>query len=105
MWGANPHPHYPYERMISMTANMEITIKDKLYFDPSDRVGMLNLMAQYGESEEMMFGENEQEETSQLSIFSDHIVLVTMQHNGWVRKNIYYRDSCDTEELYECRWK
>lgn len=44
MWGANPHPHYPYERMISMTANMEITIKDKLYFDPSDRVGMLNLI-------------------------------------------------------------
>lgn len=105
MWGANPHPHYPYERMISMTANMEITIKDKLYFDPSDRVGMLNLMAQYGESEEMMFGENEQGETTQISIFPDHIVLVTMQHNGRVRKNIYYRDSCDTEELYECRWK
>lgn len=88
-----------------MAENMEITIKDKLYFDPSDRIGMLNLMAQYGESEEMMFGENEQGETTQISIFLDHIVLVTMQHNGWVRKNIYYRDSYDTEELYECRWK
>jgi hypothetical protein len=88
-----------------MTENMEITIKDKLYFDSSDRIGMLNLMAQYGESEEMMFGENEQGEATQISIFLDHIVLVTMQHNGWVRKNIYYRDSCDTEELYECRWK
>ena len=88
-----------------MAENMEITIKDKLYFDPSDRVGMLNLMAQYGESEEMMFGENEQGETTQISIFPDRIVLMTMQHNGWVRKNIYYRDSCDTEELYECRWK
>ena len=88
-----------------MTENMEITIKDKLYFDPSDRVGMLNLMAQYGESEEMLFGENEHGETTQISIFSDHIVLVTMQHNGWVRKNIYYRDSYDAEELYECRWK
>lgn len=105
MWGANPHPHYLYERMIYMAENMEITIKDKLYFDSSDRIGMLNLMAQYGESEEMMFGENEQGETTQISIFPDHIVLVTMQHNGWVRKNIYYRDSCDTEELYECRWK
>ena len=88
-----------------MAENMGITIKDKLYFDSSDRIGMLNLMAQYGESEEMMFGENEQGETTQISIFPDHIVLVTMQHNGWVRKNIYYRDSYDTEELYECRWK
>ena len=88
-----------------MAENRGITIKDKLYFDSSDRIGMLNLMAQYGESEEMMFGENEQGETTQISIFPDHIVLVTMQHNGWVRKNIYYRDSYDTEELYECRWK
>lgn len=88
-----------------MTENMEITIKDKIEFDPTDRIGMLNLMAQYGDSEEMMFGGNEQGETTQISIFPDHIVLVTMQHNGWVRKNIYYRDSCDTEELYECRWK
>lgn len=88
-----------------MEENMTMIIKDKIEFDPADRIGMLNLMAQYGESEEMMFGENEHGETTQISIFSDHIVLVTMQHNGWVRKNIYYRDSCDTEELYECQWK
>lgn len=88
-----------------MEDNMTMIIKDKIEFDPTDRIGMLNLMAQYGESEEMMFGENEQGETTQISIFPDHIVLVTMQHNGWVRKNIYYRDSYDTEELYECRWK
>lgn len=88
-----------------MEDNMTMIIKDKIEFDPTDRIGMLNLMAQYGESEEMMFGENEQGETTQISIFPDHIVLVTMQHNGWVRKNIYYRDFCDTEELYECRWK
>ena len=83
---------------------MEITIKDKIEFDPSDRIGMLNLMAQYGDSEEMMFGENEQGETTQLSIFSDHIVTVTMQHNGWVRKNVYYKDFNETEEIYEGRW-
>ena len=52
-----------------MAENMGITIKDKLYFDSSDRIGMLNLMAQYGESEEMMFGENEQGETTQISLF------------------------------------
>ena len=88
-----------------MTENMEIIIKDRIEFDPSDRIGMLNLMAQYGDSEEMMFGDNENGETIQISIFSDHIVVVTMQHNGWVRKNIYYKDSYDSEELYEGRWK
>lgn len=87
-----------------MTNNMEITIKDKIEFDPSDRIGMLNLMAQYGDSEEMMFGENKQGETTQLSIFPDHIVTVTMQHNGWVRKNVYYKDFNETEEIYEGRW-
>ena len=88
-----------------MTGNMEITIKDKIYFDPSDRIGMLDLMAQYGDSEEMMFGDNEHGEAVQLSIFSDQIVLVTMQHNGWVRKNIYYKDSDEYEEIYEGRWR
>lgn len=87
-----------------MTNNMEITIKDKIEFDPSDRIGMLNLMTQYGDSEEMMFGENEQGETMQLSIFPDYIVTVTMQHNGWVRKNVYYKDFNETEEIYEGRW-
>ena len=88
-----------------MTDNMEITIKDKIYFDPSDRIGMLDLMAQYGDSEEMMFSDNEHGEAMQLSIFPDQIVLVTMQHNGWVRKNIYYRNSDESEEIYEGRWK
>lgn len=79
--------------------------KDKLYLNTSDRIGLLNLMAKYGESEEMILGDNERGESIQLSIFTDHIVLVTMQHNGWVRKNIYYRDFPVTEELYEGRWQ
>ena len=88
-----------------MAENMEIAFKDKLYLNTSDRIELLNLMAKYGESEEMILGDNERGESIQLSIFTDHIVLVTMQHNGWVRKNIYYRDFPETEELYEGRWQ
>lgn len=40
-----------------MEENMTMIIKDKIEFDPADRIGMLNLMAQYGESEEMLFEE------------------------------------------------
>lgn len=87
-----------------MAENMEMTFKGKIEFDTSDRAGMLNLMAQYGDSEEMIFGDNERGESIQLSIFTDHIVLVTMQHNGWVRKNIYHRDFNEVEEIYEGRW-
>lgn len=72
-------------------------------FDPSDFKGMLKLMDEKCDSETMFLGENTEMEDTTISIFRDKIVYVTYQNNGWVRRNIYYRDG-SSEELYDGRW-
>lgn len=74
-----------------------------IQFDPSDFKGMLALMDKYGDSSYMFPGTNENGETTHISIFKDRILCSTMQQNGWVRKNIYWRDGT-REEMYDGRW-
>lgn len=73
-------------------------------FDPNDLGSMCELMDKYGGSDTMFMGVNTEFEETEISIFPDKIVYVTYQHNGWVRKNIYWRDGT-REEMFDGRWK
>lgn len=71
----------------------------QIYVDPTDQKSLVDLMDQYGDSTTMYPGTNEEGEDVYISIFPDKVVTSTFQHNGWTRKNIYYRDGT-REELY-----
>ena len=72
----------------------------QILFDPTDQEAMNKLMDEHGESKTMYPGTNEQGESVYMSIFNDKIVTMTSQTNGWMRKNIYYRDGSQ-EETFE----
>jgi len=72
-------------------------------FDPSDYKAMLKLMDEKGDSDTMFLGSNESMEDTTISIFHDKIIYVTFQSNGWVRKNIYWRDGT-IEEIFDGKW-
>ena len=73
-------------------------------FDPTNLGSMCALMDEHGNSDTMFMGVNTEFEETTISIFPDKIVYVTYQHNGWVRKNIYWRDGT-REEMFDGRWK
>lgn len=73
-------------------------------FDPTDLGAMCALMDEHGDSNTMYMGANTDLEETTISIFREKIVYVTYQHNGWVRKNIYWRDGT-REETFDGRWK
>lgn len=79
--------------------------EEKLTFtiDPYDEAGLRKLMDKYGDDPRTFMGSNERMEDTASSIFKDHISVRTFQNNGWVRRNIYWRDGT-REELYEGRW-
>lgn len=70
-----------------------------LKFDPENCTAMMSLMDKYGNSDNMLFGDNDQGENVTLSIYCDKIICTTYQKNGWARTDIYYRDG-DREETY-----
>lgn len=72
----------------------------QIYLDPSDQEAMNKLMDELGDSETMFPGTSEHGEDVYISIFHDKIVTSTTQDNGWIRKNIYWRDGT-REELFE----
>ena len=75
-----------------------------IIIDPSDFKSMCELMDRYGPTTTtMLFGENEDGEATYTSIFIDRIVVDTHQFNGWVRRNIYWRDGT-REELFDGKW-
>ena len=72
----------------------------QIHFDPTNQEAMNALMDEHGKSKTMYPGTNEHGESVYLSIFEDKIVTMTSQINGWMRKNIYYRDG-SREETFE----
>ena len=72
----------------------------QIHFEPTNQEDMNALMDEHGKSKTMYPGTNEQGESVYISIFEDKIVTMTSQFNGWVRKNIYYRDG-SREETFE----
>lgn len=81
---------------------MTTETRDRIQFNPSDFDSLLKLMDTYGDQETMLFGINESKESVDISIFKDRILVGTYQHNGWKRKNVYWRDGT-VEELFEGR--
>ena len=72
----------------------------QIHFDPTDQEAMNKLMDEHGDSKTMYPGTNEHGESVYISIFDDKIVTMTLQTNGWSRKNTYYRDG-SREETFE----
>ena len=73
---------------------------NQIYLDPTDQESMNRLMDEHGDSKTMYPGTNEHGEDVYISIFHDKIVTSTTQRNGWILKNIYYRDGT-REETFE----
>lgn len=73
-------------------------------FDPHDLDAMRALMDQYGAQNAVFAGPNEHGEETTMSITRNNIMCETLQHNGWVRRNIYWRDG-SSEEAFDGRWK
>lgn len=78
--------------------------REPIHIDPSDLKGLEALMDQYGDSQGLTLGTNENGEDVTISIFHDKIVTETYQSNGWIRQNVYHRDS-SREELFKGKWK
>ena len=72
--------------------------------DPSDYCGLLEIMDEFGDTDTMFAGENEDRESVNISVSHESIVVETFQENGWVRKNVYWRDETQ-EELFDGKWK
>lgn len=72
----------------------------QIHFDPTNQEAMNALMDEHGRSKTMYPGTNEHGESVYISIFEDKVVTMISQTNGWMRKNIYYRDG-SREETFE----
>lgn len=73
-------------------------------FDPCDLKSLTELMDNCTNYNEMLFGKNTKGEEVRISVFDDHIFVVTEQNNGWIRENYYYRDG-SVEEIFGEKWK
>lgn len=80
--------------------NVEIIVNDW-----NDIVERDNIMQMYGDSNEPFYGKNENGESITIHVSPDIIVLETMQDNGWIRKNCYYRGEWAHEEVFCDKWK
>ena len=80
------------------------TITEMVFNPLDDFASMKKLMENHKEYPTMLIGRNENGETTELHILSDHILLVTYQNNHWIRKNYYWEDGT-TEELFKGKWE
>lgn len=75
--------------------------KNSLKVNAFDLDSMIDLMENYGSTEHMLFGKNEIGEFATISISKDRVLMQTYQSNGWIRKNVYYRDGTVEELLMD----
>ncbi|MBP5710029.1 MAG: hypothetical protein J6W84_03525 [Bacteroidales bacterium] len=76
----------------------------QIHFDPNDMKAMIAIMDKHGNSDTMYPGTNENGETVFMSVYPEHIVVSTMQDNGWNRINTYWRDGTH-EETFDGKWR
>lgn len=67
--------------------------------DPEDYECLVSLMDRHEEFEQMLLGENGNGEVVCINIYDDKISTATIQKNGWIRTNTYWRDGT-TEEHF-----
>lgn len=78
--------------------------KNPIYLDPTSPKDLIKIMDEHGDDDCMHIGRNENGESVHMSVSHDRIDVVTMQANGWVRRNVYWRDGT-REELFEGKWR
>ena len=80
----------------------------EIIFNPLNLASMMELTKELAKNhngyDTMLVGRNIDEETMELHILSDHIVIVTYQHNHWIRKNYYWTDGT-VEEIFDGKWE
>lgn len=81
------------------------TIPNALSCKFSTVKGRKQLICEYGNSDTMYSGKNEDGENVTVSIDYTGIVLNTYQHNGWVRVNYYDADGNASGETFNGKWK
>ena len=72
--------------------------------DFSNHNQLVDLMDKYEEFPYMLSASNSDGEDQQISINSDNITVSTLQKNGWICVNVYWRDGT-REETFDGKWK
>ena len=65
---------------------------NRLNFNPSDDDCITAIMKNFGNLDNMIFGEDEQGNSITMSISPTQIITETLQSNGWIRTNTYTLD-------------
>lgn len=79
-------------------------MKPELRIDFEDVSEMRKVMEEYGDLDQMVFGENEEGESTQISISHDSIQMTTLQNNGWIRVSFLSYEGIH-ESWFEGRWR
>ena len=87
---------------MSKTLDGSVELEATYIFDPTDLKVMRGLMRRHEEFKNILAGENENGESVTISVEAERITTVTLQENGWVRRNIYHFDGT-REELFDGR--
>lgn len=66
----------------------------------ADLDDIIRTCKEYGDSDMPFCGNNDDGESVVISVFTDKIVVETLQSNGWTRQNVYWTDGT-VEELYK----
>lgn len=83
-----------------------VKVSENKYVDinPDVYAALIELMDHEKDYPDVLIGENVNGEDTLIDIESDFIEVETHQSNGWIRRNVYWRDMA-VEELYDGRWQ
>ena len=75
-----------------------------VYINPDNYAELIELMDHEKDYPTVLMGENVNGESTIIDIERDFIEVETHQKNGWIHRNVYWRDMA-VEELYDGRWQ
>ena len=83
-----------------------VKVAENKYVDinPDIYAALIELMDHEKDYPPVLIGENVNGEDTFIDIERDFIEVETHQKNGWIRRNVYWRDMT-VEELYDGRWQ
>lgn len=73
---------------------------EAIKFNPDDLKGIRKIIAKYGKKGLLTTGENQYGENIMLSVCEDNVTTETLQSNGWIQVNTYWKDGT-VEETYK----
>lgn len=86
------------------TTAVEVAENKYVHINPDAYDALIELMDHEKDYPTVLMGENANGESTIIDIESDFIEVETHQSNGWIRRNVYWRDMA-VEELYDGRWQ